>query len=173
MHPAEVTKAGSCRGFRARRNRSGKGQAAASFAKILSENCSIHNAATWIMQNEPWDFMAVYYNGIDHFCHGFMNYHPPRMEGIPEDSIRNLQGCRQRRYRFHDMMLETLLNLAGPDTTVLLVSDHGFHSDHLRPLGIPQKPAGPAVQHRPFGIFCMKGRDIQQDERIEERRCWM
>jgi tetratricopeptide (TPR) repeat protein len=69
-------------------------------------------------------------------------------------------------YRFHDMMLETLLNLAGPDATVLLVSDHGFHSDHLRPRGIPAEPAGPAVQHRPFGIFCMKGPHVQQDERI-------
>jgi tetratricopeptide (TPR) repeat protein len=64
------------------------------------------------------------------------------------------------------MMLETLLDLAGPETTVLLVSDHGFHSDHLRPRGIPAEPAGPAVQHRPFGIFCMKGPHIQQDERI-------
>jgi tetratricopeptide (TPR) repeat protein len=64
------------------------------------------------------------------------------------------------------MMLETLLTLAGPEATVLLVSDHGFHSDHLRPRGIPAEPAGPAVQHRPFGIFCMKGQHIQQDERI-------
>ena len=48
----------------------------------------------------------------------------------------------------------------------MLVSDHGFHSDHLRPRGIPAEPAGPAVQHRPFGIFCMKGPHIQQDERI-------
>jgi tetratricopeptide (TPR) repeat protein len=137
-----------------------------SFAKILSENCSIHNAATWILQNEPWDFLAVYYNGIDHFCHGFMHYHPPRMEGIPEDRYEIYKDVVNGAYRFHDMMLETLLNLAGPEATVLLVSDHGFHSDHLRPRGIPAEPAGPAVQHRPFGIFCMKGQHIQQDERI-------
>jgi tetratricopeptide (TPR) repeat protein len=48
----------------------------------------------------------------------------------------------------------------------LLVSDHGFHSDHLRPRGIPAEPAGPAIQHRPFGIVCMKGPHVQQDERI-------
>jgi tetratricopeptide (TPR) repeat protein len=137
-----------------------------SFAKILSENCSIHNAATWILQNEPWDFLAVYYNGIDHFCHGFMHYRPPRMEGIPEDRYEIYKDVVNGAYRFHDMMLETLLNLAGPEATVLLVSDHGFHSDHLRPRGIPAEPAGPAVQHRPFGIFCMKGAHVQQDERI-------
>jgi len=121
-----------------------------SFSKILSENCSIHNAATWILKNEPWDFMAVYYNGIDHFCHGFMHYHPPRMEGIPEDRYEIYKEVVNGAYRFHDMMLETLLELAGPDATVLLVSDHGFHSDHLRPRGIPAEPAGPAIQHRPY-----------------------
>jgi tetratricopeptide (TPR) repeat protein len=95
-----------------------------------------------------------------------MHYHPPRMEGIPEDRYEIYKDVVNGAYRFHDMMLETLLSLAGPDTTVLLVSDHGFHSDHLRPRGIPAEPAGPAVQHRPFGIFCMKGPHVQQDERI-------
>ena len=64
------------------------------------------------------------------------------------------------------MMLQTLLDLAGPEATVILVSDHGFHSDHLRPRGIPMEPAGPAVQHRQFGVVCMKGNNIKQDERI-------
>jgi len=167
MHPADVTEAAILPWIpRAAEVDQEKDKGLMSFAKILSENCSIHNAATWILQNEPWDFMAVYYNGIDHFCHGFMHYHPPRMDGIPEDRYEIYKEVVNGAYRFHDMMLETLLNLAGPEATVLLVSDHGFHSDHLRPRGIPAEPAGPAVQHRPFGIFCMKGQHVQQDERI-------
>jgi predicted AlkP superfamily phosphohydrolase/phosphomutase/predicted Zn-dependent protease len=167
MHPADVTEAAILPWIpRAAEVDQEKDKGLMSFAKILSENCSIHNAATWILQNEPWDFLAVYYNGIDHFCHGFMHYHPPRMEGIPEDRYEIYKDVVNGAYRFHDMMLETLLNLAGPEATVLLVSDHGFHSDHLRPRGIPAEPAGPAVQHRPFGIFCMKGPHVQQDERI-------
>src|SRR5277367_4846770 len=167
MHPAHVTEAAILPWIpRAAEVDQEKDKGLMSFAKILSENCSIHNAATWILQNEPWDFLAVYYNGIDHFCHGFMHYHPPRMEGIPEDRFEIYKDVVNGAYRFHDMMLQTLLDLAGPDATVLLVSDHGFHSDHLRPRGIPAEPAGPAIQHRPFGIFCMKGPHIQQDERI-------
>jgi tetratricopeptide (TPR) repeat protein len=167
MHPADVTEAAILPWIpRASEIDQEKDKGLMSFAKILSENCSIHNAATWILQNEPWDFMAVYYNGIDHFCHGFMHYHPPRMDGIPEDRFEIYKDVVNGAYRFHDMMLETLLNLAGPDATVLLVSDHGFHSDHLRPRGIPAEPAGPAIQHRPFGIVCMKGPHVQQDERI-------
>lgn len=167
MHPADVTEAAILPWIpRAAEIDQEKDKGLMSFSKILSENCSIHNAATWILKNEPWDFMAVYYNGIDHFCHGFMHYHPPRMEGIPEDRYEIYKEVVNGAYRFHDMMLETLLELAGPDATVLLVSDHGFHSDHLRPRGIPAEPAGPAIQHRPFGIICMKGPHVQQDERI-------
>jgi tetratricopeptide (TPR) repeat protein len=167
MHPAEVGEAAILPWIpRAAEIDQEKDKGLQSFAKILSENCSIHNAATWILQNEPWDFLAVYYNGIDHFCHGFMNYHPPRMEGIPEQRFEIYKDVVNGAYRFHDMMLQTLLDLAGPETTVILVSDHGFHSDHLRPRGIPVEPAGPAVQHRQFGIVCMKGDHIKQDERI-------
>ncbi len=167
MHPTEVSEAAILPWIpRAAEIDQEKDKGLQSFAKILSENCSIHNAATWILQNEPWDFMAVYYNGIDHFCHGFMHFHPPRMEGIPEEKFEIYKDVVNGAYRFHDMMLDTLLQLAGPDATVLLVSDHGFHSDHLRPRGIPKEPAGPAVQHRPFGIFCMKGNNIKKDERI-------
>jgi predicted AlkP superfamily phosphohydrolase/phosphomutase/tetratricopeptide (TPR) repeat protein len=167
MHPSEVTEAAILPWIpRAAEIDQKKDKGLYSFAKVLSENCSIHNAATWILENREWDFLAVYYNGIDHFCHGFMHYHPPRMEGIPEDKFEIYKDVVNGAYRFHDMMLETLLRLAGPEATVLLVSDHGFHSDHLRPRGIPAEPAGPAVQHRPFGIFCMKGAHIRQDERI-------
>jgi predicted AlkP superfamily phosphohydrolase/phosphomutase/tetratricopeptide (TPR) repeat protein len=167
MHPAEVGEAAILPWIpRAAEIDQEKDKGLQSFAKILSENCSIHNAATWILQNEPWDFLAVYYNGIDHFCHGFMHYHSPRMEGIPEEKFEIYKDVVNGAYRFHDMMLETLLDLAGPETTVLIVSDHGFHSDHLRPRGIPMEPAGPAVQHRQFGIVCMKGDQIKRDERI-------
>ncbi len=167
MHPQEVTEAAILPWIpRAAEIDQEKDKGLQSFAKILSENCSIHNAATWILQNEPWDFLAVYYNGIDHFCHGFMHFHPPQMQGIPNDKFEIYKDVVNGAYRFHDMMLQTLLDLAGPEATVILVSDHGFHSDHLRPRGIPAEPAGPAVQHRPFGVFCMKGPHVQQDERI-------
>jgi len=167
MHPAELTEAAILPWIpRAAEIDQEKDKGLASFAKILAENLSIHNAATWILQNQPWDFMAVYYNGIDHFCHGFMHFHPPRMEGVPEDRFEIYKDVVNNTYRFHDMMLHTLVDLAGPDATVILCSDHGFHSDHLRPRGIPREPAGPAVQHRQFGIIAMRGEHLKQDERI-------
>lgn len=137
-----------------------------SVAKCLAECSTVHAAATAVMQAEPWDFMAVYYDAIDHFSHGFMRYHPPRLDWISQQDFEIYKDVVTAAYRYHDLMLGTLLHLAGKDTTVVLISDHGFHPDHLRPRILPNEPAGPAEEHRQFGIFVMAGPDIKQDELV-------
>jgi predicted AlkP superfamily phosphohydrolase/phosphomutase len=135
-------------------------------AKTIAECASIQSAATALMQLEPWDFMGVYYDSIDHFSHGFMHYHPPRLPHVPEADFEMYRQVIEGAYRLHDMMLGVLLDLAGEDVTVMLISDHGFHPDKLRPVNIPTEPAGPAIQHRTHGIFVLAGPGIKQDERI-------
>ena len=135
-------------------------------AKILAHTASIHNAATWLMENTEWDFTAVYFDAVDHYCHSFMRFHPPQRNGIPDHDFEAYKDAVNGIYRFHDMMLERYLQLAGEDTTVILMSDHGFHSDHLRPNLIPKEPAGPAWEHAPYGIFAAKGPNIMKDQRI-------
>jgi predicted AlkP superfamily phosphohydrolase/phosphomutase/tetratricopeptide (TPR) repeat protein len=137
-----------------------------SVAKILAETAGVQAAATAILQLEPWDFMAVYFDAIDHFCHGFMRYRPPKLDWVDERDFELYQGVVDTAYQFHDLMLGALLGLAGEDTTVILVSDHGFHADHLRPRDLPNEPAGPADEHRPFGVFAMKGPGIRKDELV-------
>lgn len=137
-----------------------------STANMLAQCSSIHNACTWIMENEDWDFLAVYHDAIDHFCHAFMKFHPPHRPGVPQDLYEIYKDAVNGIYRFHDMMLERLLKLAGDDATVMILSDHGFHSDHLRPNRLPKEPAGPAHEHAPFGILAVKGPGIQKDQRV-------
>ena len=137
-----------------------------SVAKVLAEISSVHAAATALMQLEPWDFMAVYFDGIDHFCHGFMQYHPPRLEWVKEEDYELYKDVVSVGYQFHDLMLGVYLRLAGEDTTVIIVSDHGFHPDHLRPRELPNEAAGPADEHREFGIIAMKGPGIKPDQLV-------
>jgi len=137
-----------------------------SLARILADSATVHAAATWILEHQPWDCFAVYYDAIDHFSHGFMNFHPPRMRHVPEEMFELYKDVIGGAYRFHDMMLERLVQLAGDDVTIMLISDHGFHSDHLRPGLIPKEPAGPAHQHRTHGIFVLKGPHVQRDELV-------
>jgi tetratricopeptide (TPR) repeat protein len=138
-------------------------QRLALFLRTLAECMSIHAAAVWLLDNRPWDFFAVYFDAIDHFCHVFMRYHPPRQAWISERDFELYHNVVSMAYQFHDRMLGTLLEKAGGDTTVFLMSDHGFHPDHLRPASIPDIPAGPAVEHRDFGILAIAGPGVQKD----------
>jgi predicted AlkP superfamily phosphohydrolase/phosphomutase len=125
--------------------------------RTIAECTTVHACATHLLANEAWDFAAIYYDAIDHFGHGFMKYHPPRQPFVSEDDFEIYKNVVAAGYVYHDLMLMRLLELAGPETTVILISDHGFHPDHLRPHGIPAEPAGPAVEHRDLGIFAMAG----------------
>ncbi|MDM8564640.1 alkaline phosphatase family protein [Candidatus Halobeggiatoa sp. HSG11] len=140
-------------------------------ARVLSEASTIQATATHLIQNEPWDFMAVYFDAIDHFSHGFMKYHPPRQDWIPEKDFELYNNVVTMGYIYHDIMLQNLLNLVDlRETVVIIVSDHGFHPDHLRPKAIPKEPAGPAAEHRDHGIFLATGPGIKQDHLIHGTR---
>jgi len=68
-------------------------------AAALAETITYHGAATWLLENEPWDFVAVHYPLLG------------RVEGASP---------------FADMLLGRLVELAGPDTFILIVSAHGL-----------------------------------------------
>ena len=126
---------------------------------------SVHAAATELLATQAWDFAAIYYNGLDHFQHGFTRYHPPRLPWVTEEDFAIYQHVVANAYRYHDAMLGTLLGLADENTTVILLSDHGFHPDHQRLGYIPAEPAGPAVEHRHYGILCLKGPALRVNEK--------
>ena len=136
-------------------------------AKLIAECTGIHWGAMHLFEKVPdWDFAAVYYDAIDHFSHGFMQYHPPRLEWVSEQDFELYKEVVKGAYCYHDLMLGRLLELAGPETTVILISDHGFHPDHLRPKSVPNEPAGPAAEHRDYGIFVASGPGIKKDDLV-------
>lgn len=136
-------------------------------AERLGEASSVHSAACWLMENRPeWDFTAIYYRAIDEICHEFMPFHPPQMKGAPDADFALYKDVVNSAYRFHDLLLARLMQLAGPDTAIVLVSDHGFHSDHLRPTFTPRVPAGITVWHRPQGVFLAAGPGFKKDDLI-------
>lgn len=76
-----------------------------------------------IIQTKPWDFFMHVNMGVDRVHHGFWRYHDPQHRlyepGNPfANAIRDY-------YRMVDAQAGELIALAGDDTTVLMVSDHG------------------------------------------------
>jgi len=133
----------------------------------LAEAFSVHAQATHVMESHPdWDFTAIYYRPLDEICHRFMPYHPPRMEGVPERDFELYRDVVNSTYRLYDLFLRRLMHFAGEDGALMVVSDHGFHSDHLRPKFTPNVPAGITVWHRPQGIFAARGQGFRSDELV-------
>lgn len=132
----------------------------------LAESLSVQAATTWLMEHEEWDFLAVYFRAIDEISHHFMPFHPPQVAGIPDELFGLYQHVINSTYRYHDLMLAQLVALAGPDTHVIVVSDHGFHSGALRPRFVPRVPAGITVWHRPHGILAAAGPQFRRDELV-------
>ena len=144
-------------------------------ANLLAKCASLQNAATYLAAQDDWDLLAVYYDTIDHACHGFMEYHPPAMAHVSAEDAALFGPVVTGVYRFHDMLLGRLLSLVGPETTVLILSDHGFHSDGLRPAVArhtrdPREKFGPEMNpvawHREQGLFVAAGAAIRRDEII-------
>lgn len=131
--------------------------------RMLAECTTVHAAATHLLETEDWDFAAIYQDAIDHFSHSFMRYHPPQLPNVSDEDFRMYQDVVNGIYMFHDMMLARLMDLGGEETTYIVISDHGFHPDHLRPLQLPTEPAGPAIEHRDYGIFVASGPGIRKD----------
>ncbi|MFT5858771.1 MAG: putative AlkP superfamily phosphohydrolase/phosphomutase/tetratricopeptide (TPR) repeat protein [Flavobacteriaceae bacterium] len=134
--------------------------------KIIADNSTLHACSTWLMENTEWDFMGIYYDMIDHICHGFMKFHPPKMPQVPQGLFDRYKDVVEAGYRYQDMMLERTLKLAGEDALVIVMSDHGFVSDETRMLTMPDIHAAPALDHREFGMFVASGPGIKQGQRI-------
>ena len=130
-----------------------------SFAKRLAECVSLHGIVTALMEEAPWDFCTAYYEMIDHVGHDFMQFHPPRMGHLSPEMFDAFKGVMDATYELHDQMLGRLLELAGPETHVMIVSDHGFMSGERR----PTQEVDPARWHRNFGVFVAAGPGIQRD----------
>tara|TARA_B100000795_G_scaffold64932_1_gene44003 strand:- start:24741 stop:27269 length:2529 start_codon:yes stop_codon:yes gene_type:complete len=138
----------------------------AAIASVVSQNTSVHNAATKLLRTTQWDFMAVYYDMIDHFCHSFMKYHPPRLAGVEKENYDIFKDAVTGSYVFQDMMLERKLKLIDKDTTVIVMSDHGFESGEKRLLEMPKVQAAPSLEHRQFGMFVAAGPNIKENTKV-------
>lgn len=132
---------------------------------LIARTASVHAATMDRLKScDDWDLTAAYYIAIDEFGHTFMPYHPPRIEGVSEEDAKIYRDVMVGCYRFHDMMLGAMLREVGPETTVVLVSDHGFKNDAHRPGHKGYE--NPVDWHRHFGMVCMAGPGVREGEAL-------
>ena len=94
-----------------------------------------------------------------------MAYHPPRMDDVSKEDFELYNQVMEGCYRYHDLMLNALLQYAGKDTLVMIISDHGYSSGNNR-LDKKNAEMMPEACHRHYGVACVNGPGIKKGEKL-------
>lgn len=102
-------------------------------AELEEHTAYRQRAAEYLMQRDPWDFCMVYFEGTDRLQHELWHVIDPS-HPMHDAGEAAQYGERTRGYfRALDGDVRQLVELAqsqDPDTTVILMSDHGFGAIH-------------------------------------------
>ncbi len=80
-------------------------------------------AAQYLLQREDWDFFMMVYMGPDRLQHGFWKYCDPQHRKFEPGNP--FQNTLLDYYKHLDAQLGELVTMAGNNTAVMVVSDHG------------------------------------------------
>jgi predicted AlkP superfamily phosphohydrolase/phosphomutase/Flp pilus assembly protein TadD len=134
-------------------------------ADILAREISMHAIVSSILEKQDWNLLMIGWHAFDRACHRFMRYAPPRMEGVSDYEERHYAGLTSAVLRFQDMCLGRLIELAGPETTFVLVSHGGFRTGEERPASDQlQQVRGAWYVSR--GMVCIAGPGVAEDELV-------
>jgi len=129
------------------------------FRSLLSKTWTDHRAAIEIYTQRRPILTMISYEGTDEVNHLFGAYHPPFREGVREDQYRRYWPAVANYYAEIDRLIGEWMNVLSDDTTVMIVSAHGFRWGKTRPFG---PPAGRAAlsDHRNPGVFIAYGNHV-------------
>src|SRR6266542_3130427 len=99
------------------------------------------------------------YDGTDAVNHLFAPFHPPYREGVSQEGYRKFWPAVANYYSEVDRLLGEWMSALAPDTTVIVVSAHGFRWGKNRPHGTPNGRATLA-DHRSPGMFIVYGQHV-------------
>lgn len=84
-----------------------------------------------LMDSQPWDAFMVVFTATDRMGHYLWNYHRAEdLDGSAESQA--LHEAIVNYYKEQDKLIGDLVDAAGPETSVLLMSDHGMGPIHSK-----------------------------------------
>ena len=121
----------------------------------VASTASVHAAATLLAEQEPWDVLTVWYRGAAEVLPQFLPWHGMEAAALAAGD-RPYPGVVARLWAWHDQMLGRLLELAGPETTVAVVSPYGW--------AVPPGGAGRTPGIRATGMLVLHGPGVRRDQ---------
>jgi predicted AlkP superfamily phosphohydrolase/phosphomutase len=135
---------------------------AAMFKFSFPEDQTMVNAALHLLKThgQP-DFFAVYLDGMDSMEHKYLPYYfsQKHEEVLRPDNVARFKDLVPEYYVYMDEVLGKLLAVMDPNTTVIVVSDHGFDYG-MQPNGNYNH------ENAPPGVFVIAGKDIKKGVQI-------
>jgi tetratricopeptide (TPR) repeat protein len=127
-------------------------------ARVLASTDTYHRMTLAAVRRYRPGLLLAYVEGTDTIGHLFGAYTPPRRPHVSPQDVRRFGQAADRFYAKADRQLGELLEVLGPETTVLLCSDHGFTwgDDRPREASGTHTPTA-AWWHRPEGVLVMAG----------------
>jgi tetratricopeptide (TPR) repeat protein len=137
------------------------------FRQIYATFEGYNQIGTKLYREQNPDLMAVYFEGTDSAMHLFIHCMPPKPEWTPQDEYARYMDVVTEMFKRADEVVGEFLKQRDEDTTVIIVSDHGFECGDER---IQRKSglelATAHLQHKLDGVVIMSGPPIRKNEEI-------
>jgi Flp pilus assembly protein TadD len=128
---------------------------------LYASTLTFRNIAKHVLETDPPDVLAVYFEWVDAMSHLFMLDSPPRMPDVPADEYAMYKNVIEQVYVVQDEILGEFMNAIDEHTVLMVVSDHGFKSGDSRLHNRPEIWAGNAAKwHRIDGIIGFYGAGV-------------
>ena len=126
--------------------------------------------ARQIVGEGDFDLTAMYIGGTDTVAHRFWRYMKPDqyVDKPSPEQIANFGDVIRKYYAYADRVIGELMTEAGPDVTVIIISDHGMHEFNqnkaFRPDARLKDLKSGDHPDAPPGIFIAAGPDLVQSQ---------
>lgn len=92
----------------------------------MHEVTDIHGqTAVKLMQEKPWDFFMAVFRNTDEICHFFWRHMDKTHPRYSPDEPEKYRHAILHLYQLADKWVGEMVKAAGPDTNIMIMSDHG------------------------------------------------
>lgn len=127
--------------------------------EVLAKTWTDHRVAIDLYRRENPLLTMIHYEGTDVVNHLGAPYHPPQRQGIRSEDYRKYWPLVANYYSEIDRLIGEWMQVLGDDTTVLVMSAHGFRWGRDRP-GVPAVGRAALADHRNPGLFIAYGKHV-------------
>lgn len=131
-------------------------------AHIIASNTTYENVAAYTYEKYRPDILAVYLDMVDAVCHVFIKHMRPHTDDVSAEEASEYGTAIAATYSHTDSLIGEWLERIDDETTLIVVSDHGFKHGDLRPSGPSAIGGGQAVKwHRMVGAISFYGNHVK------------